>query len=60
MTVEKITIEDNVVQTGTALTQCCVAGHICQPGVIIIDAKPDTLLVVLTILTDIYHRLVKF
>ena len=56
---EKITIEDNIAQTGTALAQCCVAGHICQLGVIIIDAKPDTLLVVLTILTNIYHRIVK-
>ena len=44
LTVEKITIEDNVAQTGTALAQCCVASHICQLGLIIIDAKPDTLL----------------
>ena len=44
MTVEKIAIEDNVSQTGTALAQCCVASHICQLGVIIIAAKPDTLL----------------
>ena len=36
--------QDNIAQTGTALAQCCVAGHICQLVVIIIDAKPDTLL----------------
>ena len=40
---EKITIKNNVAQTGTALAQCCDAGHEGQLGVII-DAKPDTLL----------------
>ena len=44
LTVEKITIEDNVVQTGKALAQCCGTGHICQLGVLIIDATPATLL----------------
>ena len=40
----KITIEDHVAQTGTSLAQCCVDGHMDQLGVIIMDAKPDTLL----------------
>ena len=39
MTLEKITIEDNVVETGTALAQCCVAGHTCQLGVIITESE---------------------
>ena len=40
--VEKIRLKI-VAQTGTALAQRCVTGHIGQLGVISIDAKPDTI-----------------